>query len=243
VPTEEETTVAVTWTDTKGKGGSDCQASRTVTTEPTVDTNPDWEVVKAGAGICLNDNTDDSSFKVDYVITVTNTGDGEGEIDKVVDTLDSKVLADYVLTETFDPSATLSGSTIIWDLSGADGTFAAGQSKTYKYSIEVPNGAFGTYTNTVVVTPVEGDEISDTEVVVADCDAPPETPETGIFDSWLARVGFGFLLISAGLVYLNYMDGFNGELATSIGKFASNFGYEGRVANSRKRFERKVVKK
>jgi hypothetical protein len=185
----------------------------------------------------LNDGTDEASYKVDYTIVVTNTGDGEGEVDKIVDTLDSKVLASYLQTATIIPSATVSGNVITWDLSGTAGTFAAGESKTYKYSLEIPNTAFGTYTNTVVVTPVEGDTLQDTEVVIADCN--PETPETGIFDSWLARVGFGFLLISSAMAYLSYMDGFNEKVAG----FVFGFSTEGKIASSRRRFERKVVKK
>lgn len=237
-PEEGDNTVAVSWKDTKGLGGSNCQASTTVTSVPTEEeTNPDWTVEKSAAGICLNDNTEDSSFRVDYTITVTNVGDGEGEIDKLVDTLDTKVLSSYILTETIDPSATVSSNTITWDLSGTEGVFAADQAKTYKYSIEIPNTAFGSYTNTVVVTPVEGDTFSDTAIVAGDCEVP-EVPETAIFDSWLARVGFGFLLISAGLAYMSYMDGFNDNFA----RFLHGLGYEGRVEKSRKRFEKKVVK-
>lgn len=241
---EGDDVIQVSWKDSKGNARSACSTSITIPAQLTeIETNPDWELEKSGAGMCVEDNTANPSFKMDYTVTVTNVGDGVGSIDKIVDTLDSKVLPQYIVEQSITPNAVISGNVITWDLSGSDASFNVGQSKTYKYSITIPSQAFGSYTNTVVVTPVDGDAFSDIYVGNANCNIVPgeETPETGVFDEVVARFVAAIVLISVGIGYL-YVDS-RGEMTFSAVRGVNGrVGREGRIKSSRKKFERRVVK-
>ncbi len=243
---EGEDVIQVSWKDTKGNSRAACSTSLKLTVQnEQVQTNPDWELNKSGVGMCVDDNTQNPSTRVNYTISLTNVGDVVGSIDKIVDTLDQKVLADYIMDETIVPSASVNTNVITWDLSGSDASFSVGETKTFKYSITIPHQAFGTYTNTVVVTPVEGDELNDSAVVQADCTVvtPPgeETPETSIFDETIAKILVGLVLILSGIGYI-YIDNKGVNTLLAIRGVNNRISKSARVKKSRERFEKRVVK-
>ncbi|HCC68187.1 TPA: hypothetical protein DEP90_03245 [Patescibacteria group bacterium] len=168
--------------------------------------NPDWSISKVGVESCIEDG-ETIEGKAIYTITVTNTGDAQGNIDRVVDNLDSKVIANYL--NDISGVGTYASGQITWDLEGDDEIFSVDEAQTFTYYIQIPSSAFGTYDNTVTAYPSEGDSFSVDETVVIDCDIPTEeeeTPQTGIFEDSVVRILFGLILITVGLNWnkLNY---------------------------------------
>lgn len=201
---------SATWEDTKGVTGASCQGSRSITAN--VQTNPAWKIEKSGAGVCLDEVNGVQRARVDYTITITNVGDGTGQLKDLVDTLDSKVQGSYITNSSITPSASVSGRVITWNLSGTLGQFDPNQSKTFRYSITIPESAFGTLTNTAVATPESGESFQAVEIVTAMCSPngtpPPEVPDTALFDSAVSKVILGVVLIAVSGAYL-YSDSFN----------------------------------
>ncbi len=145
--------------------------------------------------------------KADYTVTVTNVGDGEGSIDKVVDKLDSKVLQEYV--KEISNSGVYSLNTIIWDLQGEDEVFSPQENLKLTYSIQIPQEAFGIYQNTVTAYPRGGEDISDDARVEFTYDEeipekPPIVPQTGVLDTVLGRVTLGVSFIFLGGLVTQY---------------------------------------
>jgi hypothetical protein len=228
-------TLAAAWQDTKGLTGGTCRTTTSITGSVVQD---NWVVTKVGAPICVNDDPENITARVNYTITIRNSASTSKNISKIVDTLDAKVLSSYILTSTINPTATVDGRVITWNLTGTGATFAAGQSKTYRYSLEVPESAFGTYSNTVVVTPEAGSNIQIDNSTVVGC-----TPTTGILDSSIARVGLGLILIGFGFAYL-YSDSFQKFVTNTLGKVTNPiFNEEVKTDIRRRKFEKKVVNK
>ncbi|MCK9368965.1 hypothetical protein M0R04_03310 [Candidatus Dojkabacteria bacterium] len=198
VTTAGTKTFNISWEDTKGLTGTNCAVTRAITADVTG--NPDWEMSKTGTNVCIDQTAGSMEARVDYVITVTNTGTAEGTLTQIEDTLDTKVHESYIQDSTVTPSAVVSGNSITWALSGAGATFAPSTSKEYSYSIIVPESAFGQYSNTVVGTPSAGDTFSSSEVTYATCE---DVPDTGLFDSIVAKVVLGIGLIFVGVIYLS----------------------------------------
>ncbi len=218
-------TFAATWEDTKGITGSSCQGSRVITSN--IQGNPDWEISKTGASICIDKTAGAQKAQVDYTITIKNVGDLAGQLSTLVDTQDAKVKSSFIQQNTVVPDADVSGRTLTWDVSGALGLFTPGQSKTFKYSMVVPQSSFGTYINTVTGTPDSGDAIQTTEVTIVGCDAP----QTGLFDSTASKVVLGIILIAGSAIYLY-----------SEGKIFSDLDISGRLKKKRKEdFENRVA--
>ena len=69
--------------------------NQTECTCPEVETNRDWDITKVGVESCVEQG-EVVEGNISYTITVTNTGDAQGSIDKIMDVLDSKVLEGYV---------------------------------------------------------------------------------------------------------------------------------------------------
>ena len=70
----------------------------------------------------------------------------------------------------------------------------------YSYKIIVNKENFGTYTNSVILTPVSGDVIQANANITADCIVI--VPKTGIFDNTIGRITVGFgLILFGGFVY------------------------------------------
>jgi hypothetical protein len=218
-------TFAATWEDTKGITGASCQGSRVITSN--IQGNPDWEISKTGASVCVDKTAGAQKAQVDYTITIKNVGDLAGQLSTLVDTQDAKVKSNFIQENTIVPDADVSGKTLTWDVSGALGQFAAGQSKTLKYSMIVPQASFGTYINTVTGTPDSGDAIQTTEVTIVGCDAP----QTGLFDSTASKVILGMILIAGSAIYLY-----------SEGKILTDLDISGRLKKKRKEdFENRVA--
>jgi len=87
------------------------------------------------------------------VITVTNTGDGNGSIVSIVDTLDSKVEDSFVIDEFLSTGGEYTDGVITWNFIGSDAIFDPGESKMYQYKLVIPRANFGGYGNTAVATP------------------------------------------------------------------------------------------
>lgn len=193
-------TFSATWEDTKGVTGASCQGSRVITSN--VQGNPDWEITKTGASVCVDKTAGAQKTQVDYIITIKNIGDLAGQLTTLVDTQDEKVKSGFIQENSIVPDADVTGRDITWNVSGALGQFAPGQSKTFKYSMIVPQSSFGTYVNTVKGTPDSGDAIQATEVTIVGCKAP----QTALFDSTMSKVILGVILIAGSGIYL-YTEG------------------------------------
>ncbi len=148
---------------------------------------------------CIAEGTENPSSQLIYTITVRNTGSGKGQISKIEDVLDSKVLAKGITPTDIVGGGVYSSGKIVWNFSPAL-DILAGATQTYSYKVVIDKGSFGTYNNTVTLTPVSGNPIQANASINADCLAI--TPRTGIFDSTLGRISAGFvLLLLGGFVY------------------------------------------
>lgn len=230
-----EYTLDLTWKDKKGASSTDC--TLTTTFEVLEQGIPDdWEISKKASEECLNEDTENPTSVISYVITVTNNAAQEESLDKIIDVLDTKVLQSYL--GSISGGGTFASGSITWELEGTAETFTAGQSKTYTYTVTIPETVFGSYTNTVTGYPKEGDNFSDTETIIADCVVTPdEQPQTGIFDSTISKVLLGILMI---------MIGFNLHKISQVQLFLKKFGTSiDEVSDERRKrnFERKIVKK
>jgi hypothetical protein len=134
-----------------------------------------------------------------YTITVNNTGTGLGQISKIEDTLDTKVVAAGIIPTEITEGGSYLGGKITW-LFSTPLTISPGETKVYSYKMIVDKSHFGIYTNTVVLTPVSGEPIQAAVTINADCIVT--VPQTGIFDSTIGRIAGGFgLILLGGFVY------------------------------------------
>lgn len=188
---------------------------------------PEWTVEKSAVEECIED--DDVYAKATYTITVTNTSEFEGRIDRIEDELDSKVLGSYI--NNISDGGTYNDGKIIWDLEGEEEIFAPGESRDFTYYLEIPESAFGTYENLAIVYPHGSEELEDSENIVLDCEIVPNNtvPQTGIFDTVLSRIILGIVLILIGANWGNIT-----KLNYTLREFLSD--------QRMKHFERKVVK-
>lgn len=233
-------TLDLSWKDKKGVTSSNCSLTTTFSILAE-EQNPNWNISKKVTEQCLESG--DAQLK--YTIKIKNTGTGTGNIDKIVDTLDSKVLSSYI-TNTISNGGLFSNGTIIWDLEGADETFVSKQEKKYTYTIVIPKKSFGSYKNTVTAYPVTGDNFSDSVTVVVDC--LEDIPQTGIFDSTFVKIiigivflllGFNLHRISIGIEKIQYS---TQKLTNSIQKLTISI-QESRNERRKRNFEKKIVKK
>jgi len=217
--------VSAAWEDTTGLTGAACNAQQTISLNLE---NPDWSMTKVASGRCDETDPDNPIVPVDYVIAVTNNSGSTKEISIIVDTLDPKVQPSWIVTSSINPTGTLSGNTITWNLTGDLASFAAGQTKTFKYTIIIPETAFGTYVNTVVATPNDSSSsFSATETVIASCQ-----PHTGLFNTTLGRITLSSLIILMSAAYLA-VDGDSLRLSKWFAKSS-------RVERKRKDFEKNL---
>ena len=213
------------------------------------ETEPIWGITKNVVESCLDEGTENPVAQLTYTITVRNTGDGDGTIEKVTDDLDNKVLAAFVQSGITSPGDYTNG-TILWDYTGTPLNIAAGTTKTYTYTLLIDKDSFGVYDNTVTLTPTGKTPTTATVSIDADCDVlipeepvipeepenpeepvtPEETiPETGIFDSTVGRVSVGLILVILGGIVYSMPNGV--------------FRIQRNTYKYRERFERKVANK
>lgn len=153
---------------------------------------------------CIAEGTENPSSQLVYTITVRNTGSGNGQISKIEDLLDSKILAQGITPTDIVGGGIYSAGKILWSFSPAL-DIASGATQTYSYKILIDKTNFGTYANTVSLTPVSGDQIQANASIQADCVAA--VPQTGIFDSTLGRISVGVILLLIGGVVYNLPSG------------------------------------
>lgn len=247
-PTKESHDIVVTWADSKGATGANCTKSATLSSAPKDVSSADWSVSAAASSIsCKSTDGVNSSAVANYTITVTNSGTSEGTLSRVEVVLDDLVEDSYIMTESIDPSATVSAGVITWDLSGGASIFASGQSKTYKFSLDLPKALYGTVSHEVNVLPSGGDADAIEQVLsgTVACTDSGEVPETAIFDSAVGQIAMSLVLISLGYLYLKGYDrGVVNVLGAGVRRVSDSyigvFGEEARVTRARKRFERKM---
>lgn len=233
--------IHVKWEDTKGATGSTCEATRSITADITG--NPDWRIVKDGVNVCVVNTPGSMQARADYTVTITNVGDLAGQLSELKDTLDTKVQNSYIQSSTISPTTTTSGNIITWNLDGDLGRFEPNVSKIFRYSILIPESAFGQYSNTAVATPDSGSAFSSSEIVFITCG---EIPETGLFDSTVSKVALGLVLLGAGIMYASskgrIFDSISLKVSDIAGYAVSPAKRDMAVRKSRKkRFERKIA--
>lgn len=188
---------------------------------------PVWTIEKEGSPACYEGK--ETYADIVYKITVKNTGTGKGEIDKVVDTPDQKVLENWIYPNSIKPtSGSYVNGKITWTLTGEEKTLQPGESKEFVYSVNVPQTGFGTITNEAELYPEDGDVVTVNNQESVMCGSGP-LPETGLFDSTMAKVGIGLVLISLSGLYF-YWGGTDSYLMRLMYK-------EERVARNREKFE------
>jgi hypothetical protein len=200
---------------------------------PEIQENPDWTITKEGIGECIVESGV-TYAKGTYTITVTNVGEGEGSIDKIVDELDEKVLEEY-LNEISNGGAYVS-RIITWDLEGEEETFSPEESMQFTYYIKIPQEDYGIYRNTVTAYPIQGDNFTADKSLDLTCDIveKEEIPQTGIFDNVVNRIVLGVIFILLGLNW--------GSVTNTILKL--NYSRKEYLSDQRmKRFERKIREK
>lgn len=239
---EGEHTVTITWKDNEGLGGSDCTLTSSFSIEE-IPTNPDWEIEKVGTPVLKEGATDDlDEVEIVYVITITNTGDGEGVVENVVDTLDDKVEDTFLVTESITNGGEYSEGVITWNLTGVDASFDSAESKIYQYKLIIPRVSFGTYGNTAVATPTEGDPFS----VSINVQTSGNLVQTGLLDEVSRKIVVGFSFLAVGVLYMKFdfvkfawsgIEGGKTEIVKGIRKSKKK-----KVFSLRKRFEKRIVK-
>jgi len=195
---------------------------------------PGLSISKAVVSQCIDEGSENPNSELLYTITVSNTGTGVGQVSKIEDTLDTKIItAGIVPTDITEGGSYLEGK-ITW-LFSTPLTISPGETKVYSYKMMIDKSHFGIYANTVVLTPVSGDPIQATATINADCIITvPTVPQTGIFDSTVGRIAGGFGLIALG--------GFVYSMPSRV--FLLNRQSDERKRNKyRVKFESKIFKK
>ncbi|MDD3474983.1 MAG: hypothetical protein PHP08_03765, partial [Candidatus Dojkabacteria bacterium] len=199
-------------------------------------TNPDWTIEKEVEGEYVV--IDDENYaNLDYTVTITNIGDGEGSIDKIIDELDDKVLEEYI--QEISNDGVYSSGSITWDLEDTDEVFSSEESLELTYSFQIPESAYGTYENIVTAYPTDGDNFSDSAIIIleADEEEPSTTiPQTGVFDTVIGRISLGFSFIFLGGLVSQY---------SRINYLFNSISERNRFKRDikrRQRFERKIKK-
>ncbi len=73
-------TISAVWKDVEGAGGAgtDCALTTSFTVAEEIK-NPDWNIAKIPVESCIDENTENPKAKLEYTITIENTGEGSGE--------------------------------------------------------------------------------------------------------------------------------------------------------------------
>lgn len=207
----------------------------------------DLVLTKIGASQCFNEDTDNPYAVLSYTIKLSNNGEGDGAVVKIVDTLDSKTVSDP--TEISEGGVYADGK-ITWTFNPAL-VLKKNEEKIFTYKITVAKENFGTYKNTVIATKPDGSTIETDALTECLCHqtptpsptpspAPtpsptipsdiPEQPKTGLFDESENIVTMGAIILFVGLGWTWLSDTYslvNGKL----------------VQRRREGFEKRVVKR
>ncbi len=163
---------------------------------------PGLSISKTVVKQCIDEGSENPKSELLYTITVNNTGTGLGQISKIEDTLDTKIVTAGIVPTDITEGGSYLGGKITW-LFSSPLTISPGETKVYSYKMMIDKSHFGIYANTVVLTPVSGDPIQATATINADCIiTAPTVPQTGIFDSTVGRIAGGLgLIVLGGFVY------------------------------------------
>jgi hypothetical protein len=160
---------------------------------------PGLSISKTVAKQCTGEGSENPNSELLYTITVSNTGTGVGQISKIEDTLDTKIVTAGIVPTDITEGGSYLGGKITW-LFSSPLTISPGETKVYSYKMMIDKSHFGIYANTVVLPPVSGDPVQATATINADCIVT--VPQTGIFDSTVGRIAGGFgLIVLGGFVY------------------------------------------
>jgi hypothetical protein len=134
-------------------------------------------------------NTGGTQSTVTYTIVITNPRDSQATVD-AIDTPDTDIL-DFINESSISNSGVFNGTTITW----SDLVVSANSTLTLTYQAVLPQGAFATYNNTVVLyeddDPIDEDDAS----VVVSC----TIPSTFIFDDNSNKILYGIILVLIGI--------------------------------------------
>ncbi len=144
--------------------------------------------------------------QVTYNITVYNTSDIDIVDATVTDTLDSDVQPGWVVEESITGGGVLNGNVITW--SGIN--IPVGQSASFTYMVNFPQGTEGSFTNNVVITD-DGEPLDDDETTVEILNPPvineevppaeaPVTPATPLPSTGL--LGSNFIILLVGMLFI-----------------------------------------
>ncbi|MBI2356816.1 hypothetical protein HYV12_02070 [Candidatus Dojkabacteria bacterium] len=180
------------------------------------DSNPNWDIEKSSAVVCVNEGTVSAYAQVKFNISATYINEDNptevGILERVVDRPQG-YLAGWLDTASISNggTATTSGGTvseITWDLTGALSQFTipSGQTQITKdnflsYTFVVPQNYFGNYVNLVTGYPNQEDDnnsFSYTNSVFISCGG---VPTTAIGDSNLVKAIIGIFLVVTGLMF------------------------------------------
>ena len=201
-------------------------------------TNPDWTIVKDVKSEYIVINGENYA-SIDYTIDITNIGDGEGSIDRIVDELDDKVIKEYI--QEISNNGVYASSSITWDLEGVDEVFSPQENLELIYSFRIPESAYGTYRNIVTAYPTEGDNFSDNATLTLVAKGESQTvPQTGIFDTVIGRISLGFSFIFlGGLISQNSRINYLFNSVSERNRFKKDIRKERRNMKRREKLERR----
>ncbi len=184
------------------EGGNPLEARASVNSNCNIVLPSDLVLTKVGASQCFNEDTNSPYAVLSYTIKLLNNGEGDGEVVKIVDTLDNKTVSDP--TDISDGGVYADGK-ITW-IFNPPLVLKKNEEKIFTYKITVAKENFGTYRNTVVATKGDGSTIETEANTDCLCNQPPgvptdipEQPQTGIFDESQNIVILGAILLFTGL--------------------------------------------
>jgi hypothetical protein len=189
--------------------------------------NPDWDIEKDGVPVCYEEGTENVYIDIDYTIEVINEAEG-GDLEYVRDEYDPRIERDWILST--EPQATqITDEYIQWDIPEGDRTFEEGESREFKYTIRIPlftnQDVIGEqFNNHAVAHFTLGDEVHAYKDLLIGCNLPP----TGLFDSAVARIALGGILLMLGFGFykMGFMDNSVNWLLSSTGNLGKRIKYQ-----------------
>jgi len=184
------------------EGGNPLEARASVNTTCNIVLPSDLVLTKVGSSQCFNENTNEPYAVLSYTIKLVNNGEGDGEVARIVDTLDNKTVSDP--TDISDGGVYADGK-ITW-VFNPPLVLKKNEEKMFTYKITVAKENFGAYRNTVVATKGDGSTIETEAITECLCNLPPSVPsdipaqpQTGLFDNSQSIVILGSILLFTGL--------------------------------------------
>lgn len=162
----------------------------------------DLNISKTVVESCIDEGTENPKAQLMYTVRVRNSSTVEGEIAKIEDLLDSKILTASIIPTEITGGGVYSSGKIVWDYLNGPISVGAGETKTYTYKVVIDKDHFGTYSNEAsLFTPSSENPLKANASIIADCVVT--IPQTGIFDSTLGRILAGVTLLIVGSIVYN----------------------------------------